>query len=72
MLNKNELQVIKNKDYCFFVCDILDGLKVLSGWEYIEDALDSLRDEIEAYEYYKKNCNLKVYTRTYLKSIISK
>tara|TARA_R100001463_G_scaffold505_2_gene2270 strand:- start:1825 stop:2043 length:219 start_codon:yes stop_codon:yes gene_type:complete len=72
MLNKNELQVIKNKDYCFFVCDILDGLKVLSGWEYAEDALDSIRDEEAACKYYKKNYKLKVYTRTYLNSIISK
>ena len=70
VLNKNELQVIKNKSYSFFVCDILDGLKILSGWEYKDDALDSLKEQEEGYEYLKKDSKLKVYTRTYLKMIM--
>ena len=78
VLNKNELQIhqakqiLKCKSYNFFVCNILDGLQVLSGWEYANDALDSLRDEREVYEYCKKNVKLKVYTRTYLNNITSK
>ena len=64
MLNKNELQVIKNKENKFFVCDVFDGeLNILSGWEYKEDARDQLQDDLETAENVYYNVELKIYTR---------
>jgi hypothetical protein len=72
---KNDLCVLKlnvynNTEYNFFVCDTLDGLQILSGWEFAEDALDDLNDQRELYDFNCRNEELKVYTRTYLKSLI--
>ena len=64
MLNKNELQVIKNKENNWFVCDVFDGeLIILSGWEYKEDARDQLHQDQEDCENGYYNAELKVYTR---------
>ena len=51
---------IDNKDYKYFVCD---GFKILSGWEYKEDAKDSILDE-------PNPKGLKIFSRTYLKQFI--
>ena len=59
-----------NNDYKYFVCDIYDGLQILSGWEYKEDALDDLGDTEETADYCNYNCELKVYTRRYLETLI--
>ena len=73
MLNKNELQVIKNKEYKFFVCDIYDGeLNILSGWQYPEDARDQLQQDKADCELASYNVELKVYTRKTIKSLLNK
>ena len=69
-LNNNQLQEFNNKDYEYFVCDIYDGLDIISGWEYKEDARDSLNDELEICEDLNYNVELKVYTRRYLNNLI--
>ena len=69
-LNKNKLKEWSNKDYKFFVCDTYDGLDIISGWEYKEDAKDSLNDELEICEDLFYNVELKVYTRKYLNNLI--
>ena len=58
-----------NKDYEYFVCDIYDGLNIISGWEYKEDAKDALMDEEEICEDNFFNCELKIYTRKYLNNL---
>jgi len=70
-LNKNELQVINNKDYAFFVCDTIEGLEILSGWEYKEDAIDDMLETKERYDFLCCNEGLKVYTRRHLNTLIN-
>ena len=70
-LNKQELKTFNNKDYKYFVCDIYDEeIQLLSGWEYKEDASDDLGDTEETADYCNYNCELKVYTRRYLETLI--
>ena len=63
------MELLNNKDYKYFVVDTLDGLKILSGWEYREDALDDMKEFKDELDYNCINADLKVYTRRYLKSI---
>ncbi len=65
-----KLNVFNNKKYNFFVCDIIDGLKILTGWEHKEDALDDLSEKRNLYDFHCKNEELKIYTREYIKSLI--
>ena len=69
-LNNKQLQEFNNKDYEYFVCDIYDGLDIISGWEYEADAKDFLNDEEELCEDLFYNVELKVYTRKYLNNLI--
>ena len=69
MLNKNELQTLKNKEYKFFVCNVIEGLEVLCGWEYKEDALDDMNELKEVYEFNCINEELKVYTKRYINTL---
>ena len=69
-INNNQLQEFNNKDYKFFVCDTYDGLQILSGWEYKEDARDNLKDTQEDAENCYYNVDLRVYTRRHLESLI--
>ena len=62
--------IYNNKKYNFFVCDTLIDLQILSGWKYVEDALDDLRELKELYDYHCRNEELKIYTREYIKSLI--
>ena len=45
-LQSKELVIYNNKKYNFFVCNIIEGLEILEGWEYVEDALDDLSELI--------------------------
>ena len=72
MITKQENEVLSNKDYKYFVVDIIEGLDILSGWEYKEDALDSMNELKEELEYNTINEELKVYTRRYLNTINKK
>ena len=49
-LNKKQFKEWSNKEYEYFVCDTYDGLGIISGWEYKEDARDALNDEEEICE----------------------
>ena len=69
-LQSKELVIYNNKKYNFFVCDIIDGLKILTGWEHKEDALDDLSEKRNLYDFHCKNEELKIYTREYIKSLI--
>ena len=71
-INPRELRVFNNKDYRFFVCDTIEGLQILSGWEYKTDALDSMKEEKETYSFYCKNEELKIYTRRHLNNLLNK
>jgi len=62
-LNNKQLQEFNNKDYEFFVCDTYDGLQILSGWEYKEDARDDLKETQEDAENCYYNVDLRVFTR---------
>jgi hypothetical protein len=65
-----KLNVFNNKKYNFFVCDVIDGFEILTGWEYIEDALDDLSEKRNLYDFHCKK-ELTVYTREYIKSLIT-
>ena len=69
-LQSKELHVYNNKKYNFFVCNTIEGLEILEGWEYEEDALDDLSELKDLYEYHSRNEELKVFTREYIKSLI--
>ena len=69
-LQSKELVIYNNKKYNFFVCDIIDGLKILTGWEHKKDALDDLSEKRNLYDFHCKNEELKIYTREYIKSLI--
>ena len=69
-IKNRELQEFNNKDYKYFVCDIYHDLRILSGWEYKEDAKDSLIDTKEDAENCYYNVDLKVYTRRHLENLL--
>ncbi len=69
-LQSKELVIYNNKKYNFFVCNIIEGLEILEGWEYVEDALDDLSELKDLYDYHCRNEELKIYTREYIKSLI--
>ncbi len=69
-LQSKELVIYNNKKYNFFVCNIIEGLEILEGWEYVEDALDDLSELKDLYDYHCRNEELTVYTRKYIKSLI--
>ena len=71
-INPRELRVFNNKNYAFFVCDILNGFKILSGWEYKEDALDHQKELIQDFEngFKWSKDSFKVYTRRHLNTLI--
>ena len=71
-LNKKQLKEFNNKDYNWFVCDTYDGLDIISGWEYKEDARDSLNDELEICEDLNYNVDLRVFTRKTINYLINK
>ena len=65
----SKIILINNEEYKFFVVDTLEGYNILSGWDYKEDALDSMNEFKDELDYNCINSELKVYTRRYLESI---
>ena len=70
VLPKNQKKAWDNKDYKYFVCDVVNydlveniPWNIISGWEYEEDAKNSILDE-------PNSKRLKVFSRTYLELLI--
>tara|TARA_R100000664_G_scaffold4620_1_gene9199 strand:- start:1805 stop:2032 length:228 start_codon:yes stop_codon:yes gene_type:complete len=70
VLPKNQKQDWDNKGYKYFVCDVVNydlveniPWNIISGWEYEEDAKNSILDE-------PNSKRLKVFSRTYLELLI--
>lgn len=58
--------------YKFFVVNTIDGIETISGWEYKEDAIDSMNDLKEEFDYNNINEELKIYTKRHLKTLLNK
>ena len=56
--------------YKFFVVNTIDGIETISGWEYKEDAIDSMNDLKEEFDYNNINEELKIYTRRHIKTLL--
>lgn len=70
ILPKNQRQTWNNKDYKYFVCDVVNHdlsedipWNIISGWEYKEEAKGFMLDE-------PNSKGLKIFSRTYLELLI--